>query len=112
LHKIKNKKQANINNIRHHEKHWKKNVALKCMAVLKQDSSDNVCYLTLCKFSMKLKKMACLCYHCGYKRMVQCCRRRSLSDYLFMMSCFWNAGTGVQRKQKDFLYSMYIHSTD
>ena len=28
------------------------------MAVLKQDSSANVCYLTLCKFSMKLKKMA------------------------------------------------------
>lgn len=27
------------------------------MAILKQDSSD-VCYLTLCKFSMKLKKMA------------------------------------------------------
>lgn len=86
------------------------------MAILKQDSSD-VCYLTLCKFSMKLKKMAnmtqdvvllSLCY----KRMVQCYMRRSPSDCLFMMSWYWNAGKGVQRKQKDFLYSMYIHSTD
>jgi hypothetical protein len=62
---------------------------------------NNLAYLTLCMFSFEIKESRksdtrCLIQdvvspHCGDKRMVRRCMRRSLPNYFDMTSYQWNA---------------------
>jgi hypothetical protein len=67
------------------------------------------------RFPLKLKKVACLIQdvspHCGDKRMVRRCTRRSLPNYFDMTSYHWNVRqntvTGIgERTEKMTGYSL------
>jgi hypothetical protein len=77
----------------------RKNKCPVCNEVTKyrKISLDKISYLTLCRFSFEINKVACLIQdvvhlspHCGDERMVRLWTRRSLPNYFVMTLYHWN----------------------